>query len=102
MSFIHLNIRSSCFYMRLIFLVLVLVSLSACKQEPQYELKEPFGKNTIAAADDLERESNIIKIPKKNFDRKKWQEKERHNYAIKKIIKQAREWDPSEGKRRKY
>jgi len=102
MSYIEINIRPYCVGKRFIFLILTLACLSACKQEPQYELKEPFGKNTIAAADDLERESNIIKIPKKNFDRTKWEEKQRHNYAIKKIIKQAREWDPNEGKRRRY
>ncbi|HMO18687.1 MAG TPA: hypothetical protein PKA63_10535 [Oligoflexia bacterium] len=89
--------------MLLIALILMLISVSACERpEPQYQLKEPFGNNTMSAVDDLEREPDVVRIPKKNFDRAKWEEMERRNDSIKKILKQAREWDPnSNGKKRR-
>jgi hypothetical protein len=75
-------------------LIVLCVSVSACKKEPEYQLKEPFGLDTMSAADDSELGIDIVKIPKKNFDRGKWEEKQRHNLAIKKILKQARDYDP--------
>ncbi len=76
----------------------LLCIFAACKQEPQYQLKEPFGLNTMTSVDDSDLAPDIIKIPKKNFDRAKWEEKQRHDRAIKKILKQARDFDPKQNK----
>lgn len=87
--------------MRLIQVICVFLMtmlLAACKQEPQYQLREPFGLNTMSVVDDNELGPDVVKIPKKNFDRGKWEEKQRHNRAIKKILKQARDWDPKQQK----
>ncbi len=78
--------------------VLSCVGAVSCKQEPQYQLREPFGMNTMTAADDSDLGPDIVRIPKKNFDRTKWEEKQRHDRAIKKILKQARDWDPKQQK----
>jgi hypothetical protein len=83
---------------RLVHLIILAIipgaGFQACKQEPQYQLREPFGLNTMSAVDEGELGPDIVRIPKKNFDRGKWEEKQRHNRAIKKILKQARDWDP--------
>jgi len=97
------NIFSGKTIYRAILASLLCILHAACeKPEPQYQLKEPFGNNTLSSVDEFESQPESIRIPKKNFDRAKWEETERKNLAIKKILKQAREWDPnSKGKRRR-
>jgi hypothetical protein len=78
--------------------LLVLIALtSACKQEPVYQLKDPYGDDTMSAkADEFEDTGvDVLKVKKKNFDRQKWNEIQRKEQALKKIVKQAREYDPS-------
>lgn len=81
--------------------LLILVSFlsyAACKQEPVYQLKDPYGAGTMSAKADEFDDVGVdqLKIRKKNFDRQKWNEKERKNRAIRKVIKQARDWDPKQ------
>ena len=39
---------------------------------------------------------DVLKVRKKNFDRQKYNEKQRKEYALTKMIKNARKWDPKD------
>lgn len=83
---------------KILFLILLSGFLSACKQEPTYQLKDPYGADTMSAkADEYEDLGvDVLKVKKKNFDRQKYNEKQRKEYALTKLIKNARKWDPRE------
>ena len=67
----------------------------ACKQEPMYQLKEPFGDKTASSIDEYENDSaDFIKIPKKFLDRGKLKERDRKNQSVQKHLKEARQFDP--------
>jgi len=83
---------------KILSLILLFGFLSGCKQEPQYQLKDPYGSDTMSAkADEYEDVGvDVLKVRKKNFDRQKYNEKQRKEYALTKMIKNARKWDPKD------
>lgn len=75
---------------------IIIVSVAACKQEPSYKLKEPFGAVTASAIDEIDEDSqDYFKIPKKFLNKDKLKENERKSEAIKKKLKEARNFDPN-------
>ena len=81
-------------------LTLALLSLTSCKQEASYVLKEPFGQDTMSIKTDEfeEQGTETVKLNKKHFDRQKYDEKLRYDRAIDKILTKARKWDPNQVK----
>jgi hypothetical protein len=77
------------------FFIFILLVLSSCKQEPEYQLKEPFGEKTTSSIDEFENDSaDYIKIPRKFLDRAKLKERDRKNQSIQKRLREASRFDP--------
>ena len=79
------------------YLILLLLITSACKDEPNYRLKEPFGNSTASAADDNEDDrQEYVVIPKKFLNSDRIKEQNRKNEAIQKKLKEAWKFNPNE------
>ncbi len=83
---------------RIALMSLLVISVVACKQEPTYQLKDPYGSGTMSAVTDEFDDVgvDVLKVRRKNFDRQKYNEKRRKDYALNKLIKNARKWDPKD------
>ena len=72
------------------------IFLASCKQEPVYNIKEPFGEITTSSVEEYEDTTgDFMIIPKKFLNKDKLKERERRNEAIHKKLKEARKFDPS-------